>query len=211
MKCPASDPGFAEHPIHGQAAQLPEILRVVKMCREPRMVAVDVGAHIGIWSAELAKHFSVVEAFEPVAENFDCLRANVQGLAVRYRLYALGDREGYCEMFSPRDGNSGMAYATENLYEGSGRVATAKMYPLDMYQFSDVGLLKIDVEGYEGRVLMGALRTVIASQPVIVFEDNGLGPKRYGRDWIDPKPILRELLYKKAARIRKDEIWVPSP
>lgn len=114
-------------------------------------------------------------------------------------------------MFLPRDGNSGMAYATENLYEGSGRVSTAKMYPLDMYQFKDVGLIKIDVEGYEGNVVLGAIGTIMESRPVIVFEDNGLGPKRYGSKWLDPKPMLTEMRYKKALRIRKDEIWVPSP
>lgn len=175
------------------------------------MVAVDVGAHIGIWSAELAKHFSVVEAFEPVAENYDCLRANVWGLAVRFRQYALGDREGYCEMFLPREGNSGMAYAAENLYDGSERVSTAKMYTLDSYEFRDVGLIKIDVEGYEGNVVLGAFGTIMESRPVIVFEDNGLGPKRYGSKWLDPKPMLTDMHYKKAVRIRKDEIWVPSP
>lgn len=210
MRCPASDPGFAEHPLHGWSAQLPEIIRTVKLCKQRRL-AIDVGAHIGIWSAELSRHFDIVHAFEPVQENFACLMENVARFSVCIHPNALGDREGYCEMFSPRDGNSGMAYASENLYEGSGRVSTVPMQTLDSHQFRDVGLIKIDVEGYEGRVLMGALRTIVASQPVIVFEDNGLGPKRYGRDWIDPKPILRELLYKKALRIRKDEIWVPSP
>lgn len=211
MRCPASDPGFADHPIHGQAAQLPEIRKAVSLCRSTCGTAVDVGAHIGIWSVELAKHFSRVQAFEPVEENYLCLCDNTLGKPVTWWNVALGDREGFCEMCSPTSGNSGMAYASHDLYEGGGRVTTKALHTLDSYGFSDVGLIKIDVEGYEGRVLMGALRTVIASQPVVVFEDNGLGPKRYGRDWIDPKPILRELLYKKALRIRKDEIWVPSP
>lgn len=210
MKCPASDPGFADHPVHGRSAQLPEILRVVKLC-ENRQLAIDVGAHIGIWSVELAKHFSVVEAFEPIPENYDCLRANAWGHAVRFRQYALGDRERYCEMFLPREGNSGMAYAADDLYEGSGRCTTVKMFTLDGYQFRDVGLIKIDVEGYEGNVVLGALGTIMESRPVIVFEDNGLGPKRYGKEWLDPKPMLTDMRYKKAFRIRKDEVWVPLP
>lgn len=208
MKCPASDPGFADHPIHGQAAQLPEILRAVKLCRSTCGIAVDAGAHIGIWSVELSRHFERVHAFEPVRENYLCLLENIARLKVTVHPNAVGDREGYCEMFLPRDGNSGMAYATEEL---SGRSSTVDVHTLDSYQFRDVGLIKIDVEGYEGNVVLGALGTIMDSRPVIVFEDNGLGPKRYGSKWLDPKPMLTDMHYKKAVRIRKDEIWVPSP
>lgn len=210
MLCPASDPGFAEHPIHGYEAQLPEIRQVVRLCNT-RTVAVDVGAHIGIWSLELSRHFQMVHAFEPVQENFSCLMTNVARRPVCVYQVALGDRKGYCEMCAPAGGNSGMAYASEDLYEGGGRVNTVPMLTLDSFHFKDVGLIKIDVEGYEGNVLLGALGAIMESRPVIVFEDNGLGPKRYGSNWMDPKPMLLDMRYKKAVRIRKDEVWIPSP
>lgn len=212
MKCPASDPGFADHPIHGQAAQLPEILRAVKLCRSTCGIAVDIGAHIGIWSVELSKHFERVHAFEPVRENTYCLLENVSRLKVTVHPdVALGDREGFCEMLMPSNGNSGMAYAIDDPPRDCAVVNNASMHTLDSYQFRDVGLIKIDVEGYEGNVVLGALGTIMDSRPVIVFEDNGLGPKRYGSKWLDPKPMLTDMHYKKAVRIRKDEIWVPSP
>lgn len=210
MKCPVSDPGFADHSIHGAAAQLPEIQRVVKLCRSTCGIAVDVGAHIGIWSLELSRHFDIVHAFEPVQENFDCLLENVARRRVCVHPNALGDYEGSREMFYPLGGNSGMAYVAER-YEGSGRASSVEMHLLDSYQFRDVGLIKIDVEGYEGNVVLGAIHTIMEYRPVIVFEDNGLGPTRYGSKWADPKPMLTDMRYKKALRIRKDEVWVPSP
>lgn len=212
MRCPVSDPGFAEHRAHGREAQLPFIRQVVKSCRSTAGIAIDVGAHIGIWSVELAKHFDRVHAFEPVKENYECLLENVARLKVTvHPNVALGEREGYCDMFAPRAGNSGMAYASHDLYEGSGTVETASIHTLDSYRFRNVGLIKIDVEGYEGNVMLGASGTIDESRPVIVFEDNGLGPKRYGRDWIEPKPILLRHGYKQAFRNRKDEVWVPLP
>lgn len=210
MKCPASDPGFASHPVHGLEAQLPEIKRVVGLCRSTGGIAVDVGAHIGIWSVELSKHFERVHAFEPVQENFDCLLENIARLRVTAHFAALGNRDSSCELFMPRCGNSGMAYAP-GIYSESGRIFNAEMHTLDRYRFREVGLIKIDVEGYEGNVVFGALATIMESRPVVVFEDNGLGQKRYGREWLDPKPMLTDMRYKKALRIRKDEIWIPSP
>lgn len=212
MKCPANDPGFADHPIHGYEAQLPEIRNVVKRCRSTAGIAVDVGAHIGIWSVELSKHFDRVHAFEPIKENFECLLENVARRPVTvYPGVALGDRDGHCDMSIPRTGNSGMAFAVEDRYETGGRISTARMYTLDSYRFRDVGLIKIDVEGYEGNVVLGAIGTICESTPVIVFEDNGLGPKRYGSRWLDPKPMLLDMHYKKVCRIRKDEVWIYSP
>jgi uncharacterized protein YndB with AHSA1/START domain len=41
---------------------------------------------------------------------------------------------------------------------------------LDEYQFTDVSLLKVDVEGHELEVLQGASRTIDRERPVILVE-----------------------------------------
>lgn len=204
MKCPVSDLGFAIHPVHGRVAQLFDIIRVSELCSGKRRTAIDVGAHIGIWSTELSKRFEIVHAFEPVRENFDCLLENVARLPVIVHPgVALGAYKGQCSMALPSNGNSGM-------WGVSTATGSTVVHTLDSYQFSDVDLIKIDVEGYEGCVVVGAKETIKAALPVIVFEDNGLGVKRYGAEWIDPKQVLTELGYKKRLRIKKDEVWTPS-
>jgi len=214
MRSPASDPGFADHRIHGYEAQLSLIRQAVKRCRSTAGIAVDVGAHIGIWSVELSRHFERVHAFEPVSENFDCLFENVARLPVTVHPWAVGAQDGFCDMHLCPQANSGMwriGTISSTIGEHSQPVtALTRVRTLDSYQFRDVGLIKIDTEGYEGQVIKGAECTIDESRPVIVFEDNGLGPKTYGADWVEPKPLLLRHGYRQAFRVRKDEVWVPS-
>ena len=41
-------------------------------------VALDVGAHVGIWSMRLAEKFKRVYAFEPVPKHIECWKQNMQ-------------------------------------------------------------------------------------------------------------------------------------
>jgi FkbM family methyltransferase len=204
MRCPESDPGFWDHPVHGFNAQQELINRVVRCCGRKRGIAVDAGAHIGIWSISLALHGFDVHAFEPVQDNFDCLRWNAKDLNVQAYPYGLADQEPLYARFDkkPLD-NSGMWRLTE-------MPSGVPLVRLDSQGLCDVDLIKLDVEGFEGRVLLGARKTIERDQPVIVFEDNGLGRKYFGSDWIDPKKVLLGLGYIQQARVRKDEIWLPA-
>lgn len=193
------DREYTDSPIHGARAQLHNLKSVLRFC-EKRRTAVDVGAHIGLWTGPLAERFHKVWAFEPVPQNMECLRHNVRASNVELIECALGEHaESLCEMTLPDRSNSGCWYAMPG-------VSTA-IDSLDSFALQDVDLLKIDVEGAEGFVVKGAMETIRQSQPLIVFEDNGLGLKHYGKDWLDPRPILLSLGYCHIARIRKDEVW----
>ena len=43
---------------------------------------------------------------------------------------------------------------------------------LDSHDFDNVGLIKIDTQGHELRVLKGAIETLKKNKPVVVFEIN---------------------------------------
>lgn len=197
---PLADPGFPTHGAHGVEAQLPTIRAALSFCKLHR-TAVDVGAHIGIWTNELAKRFDTVWAFEPTDENFECLVHNIGERATLQKV-ALGAGAAECNVALPKGGNSGMWH----IAAGAG----TPMRPLDSYNLSVVDFIKIDTEGYEGNVIAGAWRTLNTCRPVVFFEDNGLGPKYFGDNWTDPKPLLASLGYVRAVRIRKDEIWTPA-
>lgn len=52
--------------------------------------------------------------------------------------------------------------------------------PLDSFQFQDLAVLKIDVQGYEPRVLDGARETIREHQPIIFIEVESPQLKIYG-------------------------------
>lgn len=191
------DAKFADSSIHGECAQKRLMHSALKVCKA-RRTAVDVGAHIGIWTAFMADQFRQVYSFEPVAENMTCNKTNVTQDNVHFIDTALGDFDGTVSMEKHGD-NSGCWHCIDG--------GSIQLTRLDDYELTDVDLLKIDVEGMEGRVLNGARQTLHAAHPVIVIEYNGLGLRLYGEDWLDPKELLKQHGYRIQARIRKDEIW----
>ncbi len=201
---PASDPNFATNKVHGERAQLELLRQVVKLCKNKR-VAVDVGAHIGLWSRNLAPHFEAVFAFEPVRENAECFRHNTRGLEnVHLAEIVLGDTTGTAAMGLPDGGNSGMWHVVPGI-----EIGPKTMHALDTANLAQLDLLKIDTEGFEGRVIRGALQTIRKYGPVIVFEDNGLGAKYFGAEWVNPIPLLKSIGYKLRFDWRKDQVWLP--
>lgn len=182
-------------------------MRAVKCVRHPHRVAVDVGAHIGIWSKVLAEQGFEVHAFEPTAENYECLRENTAHLPVRAYPFGLSSRSFKADLYKGAQDNSGMWRIEFASVAGD---PGAAFETLDSQGLEDVGLIKIDVEGHEGSVLLGATKTIQRSRPVIVFEDNGVGPKYEGAHWVEPKRVLLGLGYIRQARVRKDEIWLPG-
>ena len=41
---------------------------------------------------------------------------------------------------------------------------------MDSYEFENISFIKIDVQGADGEVLMGALQTIQRCMPIVVFE-----------------------------------------
>ena len=202
-----TDPGFAEHPAHGLEAQRTYVQRVMPYVKNRRL-AIDAGAHIGLWSKLLVDAgFKYVHAFEPVPDTYRALEENAVRKRVIPHAVALGAVAGHCRMAAPADGNSGMRYVIGHGTPNASQWPVAQMRTIDSYGFFDVDLIKIDVEGFEGEVIAGAGDTIERWSPTIVFEDNGVGEKYYGASWKDPKLLLEKLGYAKKLRYRKDEVW----
>jgi FkbM family methyltransferase len=149
--------------------QFNRVEAAVKACRRGRRRAIDAGAHVGVWSLHLAHWFEVVEAFEPVPENFECLVGNVVALdlqcRVRARPYALSDRAGVIEL--GRVGDSSYGWSTL----AADPVLSTASVTIDGFSWNDVDLIKVDVEGHEFEVLAGAADTIRRCRPVIIIEE----------------------------------------
>jgi FkbM family methyltransferase len=160
-----------------------------------RTMAVDVGAHVGFWSMWLAQEFERVIAFEPCLEHAECFTRNVTAENVKLHRVALGAAS--CLTGIARDPeNSGKAHVSR-------KGDPASMLTLDEFEIERLDLLKIDVEGFESAVLMGACQTLVRCRPVVVVEDNGQG-KRY--DLASPVKMLEALGAKVLKNMRSDFI-----
>lgn len=169
---------------------------------EKRRLAIDVGAHRGIWTKILCDEFDEVWAFEPVpllAEKIDS-RARV------FRM-ALGGMNLEEVMIRPGHQNTGQGYVVP-VKQGVDWPRTS-IQALDTFTPLTVDFLKIDVEGYELFVLQGALGTINRCKPVIMLEENGLCT-RYAIKPGAVEAFMHGVGYRPVAQYNKDIVFVPD-
>lgn len=130
-----------------------------------KVVALDIGANIGLWSRDLCEQFDRVIAFEPVAQFRTCLLENVKKDNLEIRPWALGEEDTHVKMVVT-EGNTGHSHVDSNSV-GDG---DTPMYRLDSLVFDRIDYVKIDCEGYELNILRGAERTFKTFKPVVVVE-----------------------------------------
>jgi FkbM family methyltransferase len=175
--------GRLSYQFHKYEAVLPKIVQ--------RRVAIDVGAHVGLWSYFLARDFARVEAFEPMPEHVDCWRANMvlRHNASLHRI-ALGADEREVRLRTRTAGSSG-----DTAIEPEGASVSAHQVTLDSFGFDDVDLIKVDCEGYELFVLQGGEATILRNRPVIIVEQKPHtgGAKRYGISDVAAVDYLRSI------------------
>ena len=152
--------------------------------RAPGLV-VDVGANTGFYTllAAAASGRNRVLAFEPVPSILNMLNCNVQdnGLSDRVRLIrcALSDRNGNADLYLPTE-EHGLIETSASLSEDfkgthSG-IVRVLLRTLDRVLFRPslaaqrVGLIKIDVEGHEAKVIDGARWIIRRHRPIIFVE-----------------------------------------
>ena len=146
-------------------------------------VVLDVGAHVGCFAIAMATQCRTVYAFEAQHVLHELLLRNLSGNRVANVVainVAIGDQAGYARL--NRDLLDGtrrvLAYDTmePTNYGGVAVEASAGQTDLRMATIDSLGLapfmIKIDVEGFEDFVVAGALGTIEACKPVIVYERN---------------------------------------
>ena len=159
--------------------------------------AVDVGAHVGLWSRLMAMDFEWVTAFEPVDEHCECFRANVTAENVTLVPCAVGAEQKQVSVVVD-GGNSGNAHLCDG--------ADVLMVTLDSMRSTSVDFLKIDVEGWERDVLLGGEQTIREDKPVIAIEQKPGNAERYGIGQYDAVKLLKSWGMKEASRIGDDYV-----
>lgn len=158
-----------------------ELLRhLAVLTRQPAdALAIDVGAHVGAFAAELLDSglYGGVVAFEPNPANLamlDALATARPALTVVKK--GVGAAEGVANLHCDDDTATGslLAYDADYATKGSRRSMGVPVVTLDTYldQFvpAPIALIKIDTQGHDLAVLQGAARTLARHRPVVIAE-----------------------------------------
>jgi FkbM family methyltransferase len=162
----------------------PEIWDSLSPSLPENAVFYDVGAHIGYFSMKAAARVGTagrVVAFEPNPETLKLLSDNVSanGFAnITVEPIACTDREQTLTLFAAPRANTGASSLSRDnaaIVENE----APKPYPVrgrpidditDELKLGRVDAIKIDVEGAEGLVLRGAIKTLNRFHPKVVLE-----------------------------------------
>lgn len=162
-----------------------------------KRTAIDVGAHVGLWSKTLVKHFERVIAFEPVTEYIECLKKNVEDNNLEIIQAAVGESIGKCGLHF-YENNTGKTYRING--------DTVDLVTIDSFNFENIDYIKIDVEGFEYEVLIGAQSSIEKYHPRIVIEQKILEHTKE-QDQYKASKLLNDWGYKEINRISHDHIF----
>jgi FkbM family methyltransferase len=152
-------------------------------------VAIDVGAATGSYAWILNRKSRLVFCFEPGEFHARCLERSVFGSRIRVVRAAVGDFGGEVKMYTPGSDTNALHSATlssANPVAGQRetQVRDVQQVTLDEF-FADklegrtVDLIKVDVEGYELQVFLGAGTLISRYHPLIFCEIEMRHNERY--------------------------------
>ncbi len=147
----------------------PATMKVLKKYLKEGSTFFDVGAHIGYFTvagSRLVGDKGKVMAFEPFERNFTILRNNVllnKAVSVTLVQVALSDAEGEGELhISPTNSGDGRMFPCAGHMEKQ----PVLCMPLDkLHSRTPVDLIKVDVQGWEIRVVKGMLELLKLNCP----------------------------------------------
>ena len=139
-----------------------------------RGVALDCGAHVGIWSKRLSYLFDTVIAFEPIPKHIECHKKNCTESNITLNECALSNKETTMDMKMGTGRNTGRSTLEykSNLVKGDNVIIQIQTKTLDSFKLPKVDFMKIDVEKHEVKLLNGAIETLMRCKPIIFIEDH---------------------------------------
>lgn len=173
--------------------------------------AIDVGANIGMWSRLMAERFVDVHAFEPHPVAFTALIDDLPDNVIAHGL-AVSDETGFSYIGTKHETGKHTGAHLKCHRQWSTRVPVIRLDDMFGTRYHDpVGLLKIDVEGWEYAVLRGAARLLEQHRPVVIVEDVAKHRRRFSHEDQATKlgRFMRDRDYRVVETIGVDVICVP--
>ena len=171
-------------------------------------VAIDCGAHVGLWARDLSNFFDKIYCFEPSREHFECLKVNITKENAILINKALGKNKSKGKLHIPIGSeNSGNAIIVKENYLikcEKDKIVDIEIVPLDLFELKKIDFFKIDVEGLGLNVLKGAIKTLKICNPIICLE---LFDERENKEQTN---FLHKLGYKIVDIYKKDHIFMKT-
>lgn len=159
--------------------KVPELeINYINNLPKSNQIAIDVGAAEGFYSFALSKKFSEVYSYEPHPIQFNRLNF-FSSKNVKTLKESLSDVSGNLSFFVPIIDNKEILHESRivdvnYLNNTSGKIIKVPSKRLDDdltdNEMCNIGLIKIDVEGHELKVLHGMEKTIKKSKPIIFCE-----------------------------------------
>lgn len=136
-------------------------------------MALDIGANIGNHSVYFDKIFSRVCAFEPNPSTYQILAFNASySKSVRTYSYGLGDVSGVFDLYEDPENFGGSSVKNFGwVRQKPVPITIHRLDDLDI-DFTNLELIKIDVEGLEANVIRGGSKVIEKYSPIILLEQH---------------------------------------
>lgn len=148
-----------------------ETEKILSLAQKDKL-CLDIGANIGCISQALLANGHSVIAFEPQNEIYKLLQNNIVCMGGAAINSAVGSSIGTAKMpkvyYSDKNNFGGLGINTPSMY---GHIEVP-ITTIDSLNYPNVGFIKIDVEGFEYEVLVGATNTIKKYMPIMYIEDD---------------------------------------
>ena len=140
------------------------------------MIVIDVGANLGYYSLMAGKLVKdgKVYAFEPDENVFSLLTSSINANGLKNIIpikQCVSNEDGYCNLFINQDGHD--SGHNSMVWDKGGEQVSVSSTTLDTFMENEhiqyVNILKIDVEGAEPLILIGARKLLNDSEGLIIL------------------------------------------
>ena len=155
----------------------PEI-GIIKNLVQKDQNSLDVGANLGLFTYSMAKYSKRVFAFEPNPYPLRTLKYVIDKNVILLPI-ALGNIDGITELKIPRCSIKGWSSNGASL--GSKEAVDSPLHSMHKYKIEsrrldslnieNIGLIKVDIEGFELEFINGSLNTIDKHKPNIIMEN----------------------------------------
>tara|TARA_B100000029_G_scaffold494445_1_gene558189 strand:- start:321 stop:1151 length:831 start_codon:yes stop_codon:yes gene_type:complete len=149
----------------------PELNIIHKISNKDK-VSLDVGANLGLFTYFMSRSSKKVYAFEPNPYPLRNLK-HVVDKNVEIVPIAIGNKDGKEKIKIPKNrkgwSSNGASFANIDINRGIEYLVDIRK--IDSLNIKNIGLIKIDVEGFEIDVIKGAIGTLEEQKPNLIIEN----------------------------------------
>ena len=185
-----------------EVLRLPEIISQYVLEKD---VVIQAGGNAGVYPKMYSKMFKHVHTFEPSEEWYNALTINCIEENISVYNKCLGDESKNISLSLNKESTGGEKNYGAMYVSGEGKIPMITIDSLNLKP----NLIHLDVEGYEGKVLQGALDTIEKYKPIIALEVNNAGIK-FNWTQKDVDILMDNLNYKLIKDYNIDKIYGPK-